>query len=150
MRRRGFTMPEMLVVIGLVAFVGLVSMQLFRATLRVWRQSADEQAAQARFDQAVGQLRRDVWSARSLQTPDAHSLEIQESAGTVHWEADSTEGLSRKSERHADDRRWTRLGKLSFEASGPTLIVRLEPTHEEAGGRMVLISQTMMLTGRSR
>jgi type II secretory pathway pseudopilin PulG len=143
-------MPEMLVVIGLVAFVGLVSMQLFRATLRVWKQSADEQAAQSRFDQAVGQLRRDVWSATSFQTPDAHTLEIHDAAGTVHWEPNSTEGLSRKSDHPGDDRRWPSLGNLSFEASGPTLIVRLEPTHEEAGGRMVLVSQSMLLAGRSR
>jgi prepilin-type N-terminal cleavage/methylation domain-containing protein len=150
MRRRGFTLTELIVVIGLVAFAGLVSVRIFRATLHVWKESASEQAAQSRFDQAVGQLRRDLWSATSIDSPDASALEIRTPGGIVHWKADQSAGLSRSGDRPADGRHWSGLGKLSFEAHGPVLVLRLAPTHEEAGGQMALMSQSMLLAGRSQ
>lgn len=148
MRRRGFTLLEILVVIGLVAFVGLVSMQLFRATLKTWKNSADEQAVQSRFDLAIGQLCRDVWSATSIDAPNARSITIHNPAGTVHWTANEPAGLSRTADRPDDARHWPDLGKISFESRGPMLVVHLTPTHEEAGGEMVLMSQSMLLAGR--
>lgn len=150
MRRRGFTLLEILVVIGLVAFVGLVSMQLFRATLRTWKASADEQAIQSRFDLAMGQLRRDVCSATSIDAPDTRSITIHNPAGTVHWTANEPAAQSRTTDEAADARHWPDLGPITFESRGPMLVVHLTPTHEEAGGEMVLMSQSMLLAGRSR
>lgn len=147
-RSGGFTLLEIIVVIGLVAVVGLVSTQVFVATLRVWKTSAREQATQSRFDLAVGQLRRDVWSASAIESPNPASLEIQNPAGLIHWTADPQHGLRRSSDRPEDLRQWPELGRMKFKAEGPMLNIRLEPTHEEAGGQMVLVSQSMMLAGR--
>lgn len=150
MKRRGFMLVELMVVVGLVAFVGLVSMQLFRATLRTWSASANEQAVQSRFDLAIGQLRRDVWSATSIELADPTSISIHDPTETVHWTADASGGLSRNSGHPADARHWPNLGGIRFEMRGPTLTVHLAPTHEEAGGDLVLMSQTMLLAGGSR
>lgn len=150
MKRRGFMLVELMLVIGLVAFVGLVSMQLFRATLRTWSASAKEQAVQSRFDLAIGQLRRDVWSATSIELANPTSISIHNPSESIHWTAEAWSGLSRKSDHPADGRHWLDLGNITFELRGPTLIVHLSPTHEEAGGDMVLMSQTMLLAGRPR
>lgn len=150
MRRRGFVLLEMLVVCGLIAIVGLISMQLFRATLRTWKDSANEQAVQSRFDLAIGQLRRDVWSATSIDAPDAGSIAIHYRSETIHWRTEQPTGLSRTADTDAYARHWSDLGQITFESRGPMLVVHLAPTHEEAGGEMVLMSQSMLLAGRSQ
>lgn len=149
MKRRGFTLLEMIVVCGLVAFAGLVSMRLFRATLRTWGQSANEQAVQSRFDQSTNQLRRDVWSADSVKVLNENAIEIHRTGMTISWKIDGS-GISRTADHPADTRNWPSLGKLTFEARGPMVVVHLAPAHEEAGGQIVLMSQTMLLAGRSQ
>lgn len=149
-RRRpsGFVLIEILVVLGMVAFVSIVATRLFRATLRTWRESAQSQSAQFRFDQAVGQFRRDVWAATSIETPNDRETILQTPGGRIEWHAIDPAGLARSTT--ADHRRWEGLGNLTFTPRGPTLIVRLKPDPQEAGGDMVLASQPMLLAGRSQ
>ena len=152
-RRRpsGFVLIEILVVLGMVAFVSIVATRLFRATLRTWRDSAQSQSAQARFDQAVGQLRRDVWSATSIETPNDRETILQTPEGRIEWHAIDPAGLARSTTADpVDRRRWEGLGNLTFTPRGPTLIVRLKPDPQEAGGDMVLASQPLLLAGRSQ
>lgn len=150
-RRHAFTLLELIIVLGLVAFVTIVAANLFRATLRTWRESAATQAAQARFDQATGQLRRDLWSATAIDVPGPRTAVLQTPEGRVQWDAIDPGGLARSAAAGpADHRRWEHLGDLTFAARGPTLVVQVEPNQQEAGGEMVLTSQSMLLAGRSR
>ncbi|HEY2584792.1 MAG TPA: type II secretion system protein [Tepidisphaeraceae bacterium] len=150
-RYRGFTLLELIVVLGLVAFVSIIATNLFRATLRTWRESAAAQQAQGRFDQAIGQFRRDVWSATSMELPNPRTAILQTPEGRVEWDAIDPAGLARVAAADpADHRRWEGLGDLTFSARGPTLVVRVKPSPQEAGGEMVLTSQPMLLAGRSR
>jgi type II secretory pathway pseudopilin PulG len=152
-RRRpsGFVLIEILVVLGMVAFVSIVATRLFRATLRTWRESAQSQSAQFRFDQAVGQLRRDVWSATSIEAPNPQDTILQTPEGRVEWHAVDPAGLARSTPADpADHRRWEGLGNLTFATRGPTLVVRVKPSPQDAGGEMVLASQQLLLAGRSQ
>lgn len=150
-RASGFVLIEILVVLGMVAFVSIVATRLFRATLRTWRESAQAQSAQFRFDQAVGQLRRDVWSATSIETPGDRETILQTPEGRVEWHAIDPAGLARSTSADAADRRhWEGLGNLTFTTRGPTLVVRVKPDPQDAGGDMVLASQPMLLAGRSQ
>lgn len=150
-RRRGFTLIEIIVVLGMVAFVMIIATNLFRATLRTWRESAAAQQAQSRFDQAIGQFRRDVWSATSMEAPNPRTAILQTPEGRVEWDAIDPAGLARVAAADpADHRRWEGLGTLTFSSRGPTLVVRVKPNPQEAGGDMVMTSQPMLLAGRSR
>lgn len=149
-RASGFVLIEILVVLGMVAFVSIVATRIFRATLRTWRESAQAQSAQFRFDQAVGQLRRDVWAARSIETPSDREAILQTPDGRIEWRAIDPAGLARSTPADpADHRQWKGLGTLTFASHGPTLVVRVHPDPQEAGGDMVLASQPMLLAGRA-
>jgi type II secretory pathway pseudopilin PulG len=148
----GFVMVEMLVVIGLLAVVGLVAGQLFRVTMQVQRESAWQQIHESQLDQAVRQLRTDVWRASSIDVrrPDAVRLNMSDGQ-EIDWEAGSS--LVRKSLSLAEDQpeqRWNDLGvSLRFTQRGVGLVVDVS-RGAESQGRTTLISQEMLLSGRSR
>lgn len=149
---RGFVLIEMLIVLGLLAIVALMAGQLFRVTGQISRESAQRQIREAQLDQAVQQLRADVWRASAIQIPDLHSVRLRTPDGQeIEWDMTST--LSRKSFALLTDqgeRQWTDLGAdLNFAARGPSLVISVS-RGPEVDGEIVLVSQSMLLSGRTQ
>ena len=147
----GFVMVEMLVVIGMLAAVGLVAGQLFRVTMQVQRESAWQQIHESQLDQSLRQLRTDVWRASSIEVRRSDAVRLNMSNGQeIDWEAGSS--LVRKSLALAEDQseqRWNDLGvTLAFTPHAAGIVVEVSRGRESAG-RMILISQPMLLSGRS-
>jgi type II secretory pathway pseudopilin PulG len=146
----GYLLVEMMIILGLLGVATVLAFQLFRQSSRATLEASNQQAKQMRFDQAMQQLRADVWTASNLKTASAHDLQIETADGHItEWRYDGA--LRRGQPVKATDpaRHWDDLGfTLSFRVIGPTAVVRIEPEPGEFGGDVVLPSQTMLLTSR--
>jgi len=144
-RTRGFVLVEMMFVIGLLAIVGLIVGQLYFASTQTTQRVARMQAAETRFDQAVRQLRRDVWNASGCTLSDPHTLRVERSDGkAIEW----TTGQFLR--RNSDGAReaWDELQTdLHFEVRGPIVVVVQDPAEGEAGGRVALLDEAALLKG---
>jgi type II secretory pathway pseudopilin PulG len=136
---------ELMFVLGLLAVVALVATQIFLFNMRTSAQLSRQHQAQAQFDQATAQLRRDVWGASSLESPGTQVLKLKHADGQeVTWHAGKV--LERTSD--SQDRRWDALdADIAFEVHGPTAIIAVEPHKSDAGGKLTLVSQTLLLQG---
>jgi len=148
MRRAcGFLLIEVMIVLGLLAVVGVLSAQLFFATLRAVRQSSAGQTAEMRFDLAMNELRTDTWGASEITCDDAHHVQLRTAAGqTVHWNSDGR-SLTRTGPKATERQHWTDVAaEGSFAARGPALIVLMAA--DDPAGQMVLPSQSMLSAER--
>jgi hypothetical protein len=139
---------ELMVVLGLLAVVGLIATQIFVVNLRTSSKLAEEHQEQMQFDQATNQLRRDVWNASSLTLQGPQELQIGFPDGqTITWHAGKLLDRTFKSEA----RRWDAIKtNITFELHGPIVTLVVEPTQSEAGGKIVLVSQAVLLKGGGR
>lgn len=148
----GFMLVEMLIVIGMLAVVALVAGQLFQVINHAQREAAAQQMQEAQLDQAIRQLRTDVWRASSIEVRGSDALRLNLPNGQeIDWEAGKI--LARKSLSLSEDepqRQWKDLGAtLSFSPRGAGVVVEVLREHKPEG-RVELISQSMLLSGRSR
>ena len=148
----GFMLIEMLIVLGLLAVVALMAGQLFRVTGQISRESAQRQIRESQLDQAMQQLRADVWQASQIELRDPHSIRLHTPDGQeIEW--DMTATLSRKSFALLTDQseqRWSDLGAdVTFAARGPGLVITVS-RGPEVDGEFVLVSQSMLLSGRTQ
>jgi type II secretory pathway pseudopilin PulG len=144
---RGLMLWELMMALGLLAVIALVAGQIFLSLSRTSVEVSRQHTAQSAFDQAMRQLRMDVWSAAQLQIQNSR-LRIQTADGkTILWQAG--DALQRTVD--SDLRHWNDLGgHLSFAVNGPTAVLRQEPTPSDSGGELVLPSQALLLKGVSR
>jgi hypothetical protein len=142
----------MIVYVGILAFIGVITMQVFRSTVRTWRETADRQSAQMRFDIALQRLRTDVWSASKIELADDHTLVLHFPTQTdVTWHSeDASTSLSRIATDKSESCRWERLGKLAFTVKGPTVALHVAENSGDSEGEVVLMSQAMLLKGTIR
>jgi hypothetical protein len=118
---------------------------MVRATLRVSHEAGDAAAATTRFDGAVSQMRRDVWEAEVLESPDARTVRIQTTGNaTITWTADEQGSLVRRVSSERSGQSWLDVGRgLSFETDGPVLLL-VDPQADGAARRMPLVSQVAL------
>ena len=135
-------------VLGLLAVVALVGTQIFLFTMRTSAQLSRQHQAQAQFDQAAAQLRRDVWSASSLELPEPQVLKVKLADGQeVTWHAGTV--LDRRV--NSQLRGWDALdADITFEVRGPTVTIAIDPQKSDARGTLTLVSQAMLLQGERR
>ena len=147
-RSRGFSVTEMLVVIGIFAVFALVATRLMHTTIRVGHDAGYAQIAATSFDAAGRTMRRDVWSARQVAVKNDGSLTLSMSDGTsVDWSVDDGGTFTRsvKSER---PQKWeTKAAGATIAAAGPAVVIRLPETKTSRGGELRFTSQ-LMLAGR--
>ena len=109
-RPNGFSILEMLVVLGLMGFVFFVASQLFHATMEAWRMDTRMADHNARVDAAIAKLRVDVWHSQSMQAVNSQNAIMTLASGDqIAWSIESDGTLVRA---HAD-------GSERFEAAGP-------------------------------
>jgi prepilin-type N-terminal cleavage/methylation domain-containing protein len=142
-RRRlesGFTITELLIALGVLALFAVAATQLFYATMRLSRTSAERQDAASQFDSAVGALRADVWSAGEIAAPDSSTARV----GNVTWTVkDHT--LTRDAGDSEPQRRWEVPPGVTFAAEPAALVLRVARSPGEPGGDVRMVSQSLVL-----
>lgn len=139
-RRRAFTMPELLLALGILGVFALAATQLFYATMRVSRNAAEQQDAAGSLDSAVATLRADVWSAGEIATPDASTANV----GTVTWRIKDS-ALTRDAGDDAAPKRWDIPPGATFSAERAAIVLHVPRTKSERGGDVRMISQSLVL-----
>jgi hypothetical protein len=89
-RHRAFTLTEILATLALLVFFFDAATQLYRSTILTAASCQQISNESARTDSALYQLRRDVWTAREVNSPRPGMMEITASEdGTITWRFDS-------------------------------------------------------------
>src|SRR5262245_55302198 len=86
MKRRAFTVTEMLFVLAFFGAVLLMATRLWVESMRVVSRGSDAYARVASFDQMVRALRQDVWGASGIEVTDQQSVRLAQVNGSqVNW-----------------------------------------------------------------
>ena len=73
-KRGGFTVTELLFSLALLGIASMLAMKLFTGSMRVIRGAPKDQDHFAAIDRMSASLRKDVWSATSIDTPDERTV----------------------------------------------------------------------------
>ena len=122
----GMTLIELLTVLVLLGAFMTIATPLFIAVITTMRDAHRSYALVMRFDSAMGQLRRDMWSSRSFAVADAQRLILtQPDATTITYTFDETGGLQRITSANLQDvRHWPALPRpMTFAQQGPLLAI---------------------------
>jgi type II secretory pathway pseudopilin PulG len=83
--RPAFTLPEILISLGLAVVFSLVAVQLLVMTMKLTSSAARSTEAAARLDAVLGRLRSDVWEASAVEA-DGTTAEVRFPDGSaVTW-----------------------------------------------------------------
>lgn len=86
-RSRGFSLIELMLVIGLLAACAVVSNELFMSCLVIQRDAKQASLGLIHADGAVRMIRADVWGAESIHCDNPHRVTLRMPDGTeVRWE----------------------------------------------------------------
>lgn len=154
--RRGMTLIEVMLAIGVLATFFLVATALINASLRVPQEAADAHAAKARLDDALSHLRGDVWAAETVTVAEDGALVVRRPDGRAAlWRVSSDGTWSRHAARVAggrldDARTWPAIAPgATFSAAGPSLAVRFPRTPSDPGGEVRFVSQLRLSAGEA-
>ena len=146
----GFVLIEMMIALGLLAIVGLMAAQVFRSVSRAWHQAAVQQSAEMRLDQAVHQLRLDVWNASSMESPDPQTLRIHPADGpAIEWRLGKAVERSSGAATPPQVQRWSDFqAELSIALHGDVVEINAGQGPGVPAGQITLVSQSMLLNRR--
>ena len=140
-RRHGVSLLEMLIVVALFAASADEGQRLIFNVFRVNGQNSQMQDNASRSEDALRQMKADIWTAGQFQLIDSHHLEIKlPSNQTVSWQIDSAGNVERAAGTPAvaDKRQWREIGKTwQFEAN--PCGIELTDTQEQAPRGQVLL-----------
>ena len=140
-RARGYMIFEMMVALGILAFFALLATALFGNSMKLVREGAATQDRLARYDAAVAELRRDVWSATQIETPAPGTARLTLADGSVaEWVTDDQGGLTRTLAGAGDDGAGE-PARRAWSAAAPGL------TFRESDGVLFLIEQAPRRAG---
>lgn len=153
MRKRvsGFTILEMLVVVGLVAMAAEIALPILRWSIIDVHKTEIEAESAACLDRAMNALRKDVWEAREMHTAPSDHLTLTSSAGhEINWQLNA-EGSLERSESSAPSQQWTtQLTGISFAQNGSVLVVTIHASPQHPGSTISMISPAMLYSGERR
>ncbi len=146
MNRRGFTVLEMLIAIGLMAFLGIVSQRLFVASFRAMQTARSADTSITRFDHAMRRLRADTWSSTQISADGLSATLKQSDGSSIAWRFTETGDLTRTD--GAATLTWRDVSRLTrFSADGPSLVLHLPDGFSKRPGGIKLISQLQLASG---
>ncbi len=112
----------MLFVLAIMGVASLLATRLFTGSMRVIRTAPVAQDHFSAVDRLTASLRRDVWSASAIESPDAHSLLLTEPEhATVRWQFEPSGVVRSVSDV---DQRWPLDVELSIECKGETAMLK--------------------------
>ena len=145
--KSGFSLLIMMLAIALLGVFAVVATRLIGTTMRLYREAAQIDAEARRVDEAMEQLRRDVWSARQATVAGAQSATIDNGAGRgATWSVDPDGALVRSEPAAAEaPRRWPEVGgRMSFAWDGVALTVRGADRGADSTGGVRMTSQVKL------
>ena len=150
LRPRGLLLYELMLGLTLLATFAAAATYVMRSSLRV-AQRADQAVERGeRFDAATAQLRRDVWNAAAVRTPDPRTVRIEPVDGPpITWSVGTGGALTRTvGENDPASREWSGIvDGVSFEAreSGTLLLIEPPDFRGGTGRRMPFVSQVAVV-----
>jgi type II secretory pathway component PulJ len=105
-RRSAFTITEMMLAISLLATFMAIGTKLLNTSLKLSRHTAEASDSAMRFDAVAERLRRDVWGAAALSTPDDRILKLTlstDQSRTATWTIADDGSITRVSEGKASE-----------------------------------------------
>ncbi len=119
----GFSIIEMLFVLGTLVVFFLLASQLFGSTMRVLTRSGVSIEPPIRFDAAISTLRADLFTAASWEISGQGQLLVHPSDGrTVVWQSDGKGELARSDP--AERRSWQIGRAVEFRRQGAIVLIQ--------------------------
>jgi prepilin-type N-terminal cleavage/methylation domain-containing protein len=143
--RAGFSLAELLVVLGVFSIFALAASKLTQTTIRVGHDAGYGQIAASQFDAAGRAMRQDVWSARDITLKGERAMTLtMVDGGAIDWAVDA-DGTFTRTQQGQPPRKWiVRAAGASLAREGPAVVVHLPGTKESRGGEIRLISQIIL------
>jgi prepilin-type N-terminal cleavage/methylation domain-containing protein len=147
MKRRGFSLIEVLCWLMLLSAAALIGTRLFTSLMRVFREAPAQQEAMIRFDSAIQTLREDVTaSAVFANGADGKILLTSgyQPGNSIAWSIDGDDLLRKTGD---DVRRWIGAGKnTAMSIDGPCIVLHLNGKYPEE----IRLLSHIQLAGRMR
>jgi Tfp pilus assembly protein PilV len=146
--RRGIFLIEVLGYLVIMAAVVMLVSDMIATSFSMLKETRERDTMITRVDSAMDALRRDAWSANSIQA-NGDQVTMPAPGGTVIWRMEAEGKLTRSITADSSAKTtWIEMPKFSFTASGPALRVDVESgpaanKHEQA----TLPSQLMLAGG---
>jgi Tfp pilus assembly protein FimT len=143
-RRRAFTVTELIGVVGLIAVLLFIATRLFHQTVRFAHQSSEAGSEANRLDAIVTKLRSDAWTATAATATDGE-LTFTESADRVaRWKVAQDGSLSREVQQGkevVEKQRWPDMAKgWTFAVKNPEVALK-----DPVAGELRLLMQLKLL-----
>jgi type II secretory pathway pseudopilin PulG len=143
---RGFSIWELLIVIGLMSVLGVISQRLFVGAFRTMQAAHAAETAEMRFDHAMLRLRADCWSARQISADGLSATLTRTGRPAITWRFTTTGDLSR---REGDSTvTWPDVSRSArFSVAAPALVVSLPDGFSAHESQIKLVSQLQLAGG---
>jgi prepilin-type N-terminal cleavage/methylation domain-containing protein len=143
--RRGFSLLEMLVVLGLLMVMSTVAFPIARWTILNMAASQTNMSAASRLDNAVQRLRQDVWQAESIDVSMPQTLLLTCADGhQIRWQFGPGDSWGRNVSS-SDQCVWTGIAnKISCTAAGSVVVMTVPDSASRPGGTICFVSQAML------
>jgi prepilin-type N-terminal cleavage/methylation domain-containing protein len=120
MKRRGFSLIEVLLALSLLGVFLLIASRVIVANIHAQTANLTAEGNTARFDRAVIALRADVANSKSVEMPEPAVLRIHLADNqTIEWRADH-HSLIRSA---SDNRTWDVGQSLNFKLDGAVVLL---------------------------
>src|SRR5579864_6281466 len=94
--RRGYLLLETMVAIGVLVVAGSMAIGIAHWSLKYLRSTQIAESHTAALDQAVAQLRSDVWCAESIHAIDGRTLLLEADGAQITWQLGNDSAITRK------------------------------------------------------
>ena len=141
---RGFTMTEMIGVLGLMAVLLFLATRLFHTSVRYAHQSAEAGSEANRIEAIVMKFHNDAWTATTASASGVELTLTEPGERVAKWSVAADGTLSRsvqQGKRTTEQQRWPEIAKgWSFSINGPEIVVK-----DPLAGELRLVMQLKLL-----
>jgi prepilin-type N-terminal cleavage/methylation domain-containing protein len=147
-RRRGFTLNEVLAALAILVVVMDVGGRLFQVVVTSWRDDAVFANESARTDQVLSKLRQDVWTCDEIVVTNAQSVRLHNADGSWMTWTFGGDGVAERAGGSVADWRCPSVSAgWSMHREGNSLVV--QDSGKPNPGRVVLPSEVLLARGGS-
>jgi hypothetical protein len=148
MKRKAFTIYEMLFAIALLLMIGIMMSRFGWQVIRTMGGVRSEATHTARLDNAIQAIRQDVWNAAALRTNASHELVITPQDHheiTWTWE---TDGHLVRLQSSGVKNDWGLMPEMAMSVDAGTVRVIVSDAPPVHGGSFRMQSPVMLLEGK--
>jgi type II secretory pathway pseudopilin PulG len=144
-KHHSYLLLEMMFVIGFIVIAGALAIHLAQWSLRYMHATELADSRNAALDQCVSQLRRDVWSASSMQNPEAQSLLLRNAANLPITWGFAEDGLVARRQGKETQTWEAGAAGVSIMIDRASVELTFADTPQSRGGSVSLISEAKLL-----